>query len=180
MYRDCLFCWDSLLTPYWYLLDLVWPFVNQHIVLLSLISKLIYQTLNVIFFSFKFWLHYILHSQKQPILTMEPGEGVIYSTKWSPSRPSLFAATTATGLLLLYDLTQSQPVPMYKLEAGTQTGNTRAPVLTCQFNPHQWVQLYILSLLINILAFQNPYRPKWVFNWYFVVLIFWMDLNNNS
>ena len=125
---------------------------------------------------------YITFTQKQPILTMEPGEGVIYSTKWSPSRPSLFAATTATGLLLLYDLTQSQPVPMYKLEAGTQTGNTRAPVLTCQFNPHQWVQLYILSLLIYILitALFLCYRPKWVFYWYFVVLIFWMDLSNNS
>lgn len=73
MYRDSLFRWDSLLTPYWYLLDLVWPFVNQHTVLLSLISKWINQTLifffmnksNIkFFFSFEFWLHYILHSHR--------------------------------------------------------------------------------------------------------------------
>uniref|UniRef100_A0A8W8IMP9 WD repeat-containing protein 34 n=2 Tax=Magallana gigas TaxID=29159 RepID=A0A8W8IMP9_MAGGI len=76
--------------------------------------------------------------QKQPIMTLEPGEGVIYSTKWSFSRPALFAATTDTGLLLLYDLTQNQPVPVYKLEAGGLMGNNaRAPVLTCQFNQHQ-------------------------------------------
>ncbi|XP_048745989.1 cytoplasmic dynein 2 intermediate chain 2-like isoform X1 [Ostrea edulis] len=75
--------------------------------------------------------------QKQPIMTIEPGEGVIYSVKWSFSRPSLFAATTDTGLLLLYDLNQTQPVPVYKLEAGGQTGNTKASILTCQFNPHQ-------------------------------------------
>lgn len=70
-------------------------------------------------------------------MTIEPGEGVIYSVKWSFSRPSLFAATTDTGLLLLYDLNQTQPVPVYKLEAGGQTGNTKASILTCQFNPHQ-------------------------------------------
>ena len=83
-------------------------------------------------------IHCIHFIQKQPIMTLEPGEGVIYSTKWSFSRPALFAATTDTGLLLLYDLTQNQPVPVYKLEAGGLMGNNaRAPVLTCQFNQHQ-------------------------------------------
>ncbi|KAK3094883.1 hypothetical protein FSP39_007461 [Pinctada imbricata] len=71
--------------------------------------------------------------QVQPILTIEPGEGFIYSTKWSPVRPTLMAATTETGYLLLYDLRQNQPVPVQKLEASTN----KAPTFTCQFNPKQ-------------------------------------------
>ncbi|XP_069140209.1 cytoplasmic dynein 2 intermediate chain 2-like [Argopecten irradians] len=72
--------------------------------------------------------------QKQPVLTIEPGEGFISSTKWSPVRPSLIAATTESGYLLLYDLKNDQPVPIQKLEASID----KTAVHTCQFNPNQF------------------------------------------
>lgn len=87
MYRDCLFCWDSLLTPYWYLLDLVWPFVNQHIVLLSLISKLIYQTLNVIFFHLNFgYIIFYIH-RNSPSWQWSQGRGWYIPLSGPPAAP---------------------------------------------------------------------------------------------
>ena len=71
--------------------------------------------------------------QKSPVLTIEPGEGFVFSAKWSPVRPTLLAATTETGYLLLYDLKGDQTLPVLKMEASTK----KKPVYTCQFNVNQ-------------------------------------------
>lgn len=72
--------------------------------------------------------------QAQPVLTIEPGEGYVFSVKWSPVRPSLFAAATESGNVLFYDLKNNQSVPLKKLEANDK----KIPVYTCQFNPSQF------------------------------------------
>ena len=69
--------------------------------------------------------------QAQPVMTIEPGEGYIYSATWSPVKATVMAATTQSGHLLIYDLKQGRPVPIYKLQASPQ----KQPVYTCQFNP---------------------------------------------
>ncbi|KAJ8317071.1 hypothetical protein KUTeg_004975 [Tegillarca granosa] len=74
------------------------------------------------------------HGPAQPVLTIEPGEGYVFSVKWSPVRPSLFAAATESGNVLFYDLKNNQSVPLKKLEANDK----KIPVYTCQFNPSQF------------------------------------------
>lgn len=69
--------------------------------------------------------------QAQPVMTIEPGEGYIYSATWSPSKATVMAATTQSGNLLIYDLRQGKAVPVHKLQASPQ----KQPVYTCQFNP---------------------------------------------
>ncbi|KAL5022607.1 hypothetical protein ScPMuIL_001762 [Solemya velum] len=71
--------------------------------------------------------------QQTPVLTVEPGEGYIFSAKWSPMCPTVFAATTESGNLLLYDLKRNQPVPVQKIQASPN----RMPVFSCQFNPYR-------------------------------------------
>ena len=44
-------------------------------------------------------------SQSSPLLSVEPDCGYLFSVQWSPSRPLVFAAGSADGHLLLYDLT---------------------------------------------------------------------------
>ncbi|XP_050396132.1 cytoplasmic dynein 2 intermediate chain 2 [Patella vulgata] len=68
--------------------------------------------------------------QDQPTITVEPGEGYLYSAKWSPVRPTLLAAATEKGNLLLYDLKSDQLVPIHKIEASVDN----KPVYTLQFN----------------------------------------------
>ena len=77
-------------------------------------------------------LFYVAHCifQAQPVMTIEPGEGYIYSATWSPAKATVMAATTQSGHLLIYDLRQGKPVPVYKLQASPQ----KQPVYTCQFN----------------------------------------------
>jgi hypothetical protein len=61
-------------------------------------------------------------------VTIEPGAGYVYSAKWSPVRPMLFAAVTESGHLYFYDLKQGNAVPSLKLEVG------KHPVFSLQFN----------------------------------------------
>ncbi|CAH1783665.1 unnamed protein product [Owenia fusiformis] len=71
--------------------------------------------------------------QAQPIVTIEPGAGYLFSAKWSPVRPLVFAVATEDGQLLLYDLKSNQATPVHKLPASP----TKQPVYTLQFNQHQ-------------------------------------------
>lgn len=71
--------------------------------------------------------------QAQPVLTIEPGEGYITSVQWSPVRASVFAATTQSGHLLIYDLKNGHTIPVHKIQACPQ----KDPVFSCQFNSQQ-------------------------------------------
>ncbi|CAG5134760.1 unnamed protein product, partial [Candidula unifasciata] len=71
--------------------------------------------------------------QAHPIVTIEPGDGYLFSARWSPVKPSVLAVTTENGNLLLYDLRQGQMVPVHKLEASPN----RQPVYSLQFNTQQ-------------------------------------------
>ncbi len=54
--------------------------------------------------------------QTAPLVTIEPSMGYLFSAKWSPVRPLVFAVGTQDGSLLLYDLKHSQGGPLYKME----------------------------------------------------------------
>lgn len=71
--------------------------------------------------------------QAAPVITMEPGQGYLYSAKWSPVRPLVLAVTSASGHLLIYDLKQGKMTPVHKLEASPK----KVPVFSLQFNQHQ-------------------------------------------
>ncbi|ESO90367.1 hypothetical protein LOTGIDRAFT_233855 [Lottia gigantea] len=68
--------------------------------------------------------------QDQPTVIVEPGEGYLYSAKWSPVKPTLLAAVTESGYILIYDLKTGQLVPLHKIQAGVNN----SPVYTLQFN----------------------------------------------
>lgn len=74
--------------------------------------------------------------QAQPVMTIEPGEGYIYSATWSPVKATVMAATCQTGNLLIYDLRQGKTVPVHKVMASPN----KQPVYSCRFN-HQQTQL---------------------------------------
>nr|XP_006820378.1 PREDICTED: WD repeat-containing protein 34-like [Saccoglossus kowalevskii] len=71
--------------------------------------------------------------QAKPILTIEPGLGYLFSAKWSPVRPLVFALVTGEGHLLIYDLKTSKINPVYSLEAGDK----KEAVYTLEFNQSQ-------------------------------------------
>lgn len=71
--------------------------------------------------------------QVQPVLTIEPGDGYIYSATWSPVKATVIAATTHAGHLLIYDLKQGKTIPVHKIQASPQ----KQPVYACQFNTQQ-------------------------------------------
>ncbi|BFY97495.1 hypothetical protein BsWGS_00534 [Bradybaena similaris] len=71
--------------------------------------------------------------QAHPIVTIEPGDGYLFSAKWSPVKPSVLAVGSERGHLLLYDLRQGQMVPVHKLEASPN----KQPVYSLQFNTQQ-------------------------------------------
>ncbi|XP_055888204.1 cytoplasmic dynein 2 intermediate chain 2-like isoform X1 [Biomphalaria glabrata] len=71
--------------------------------------------------------------QAPPVLIIEPGEGYIYSSKWSPTRPAIFAAVSEKGNLLIYDLHSGNMTPIHKLEASPN----KVPVYSLQFNSQQ-------------------------------------------
>ena len=83
--------------------------------------------------SILFLYKYFFHIQGQPIITIEPGCGYLYSAKWSPVRPQVFALASEDGSLLIYDLKRGHGVPVFKLEASPKAN----PIYTMQFNPHQ-------------------------------------------
>ena len=66
-------------------------------------------------------------------MTIEPGVGYLYSARWSPVRPLVFAVTSEDGSLLIYDLKHSHGVPKYKLDGSAK----KQPVYTMQFNSHK-------------------------------------------
>lgn len=67
------------------------------------------------------------------MLVLEPGAGYLFSAKWSPVRPTVFALTTETGHLYIYDLRLGKLTPAHKLEASQK----KYPVYTLQFNQTQ-------------------------------------------
>jgi hypothetical protein len=69
----------------------------------------------------------------EPILTLEPNAGYLYSASWSPVRPVVVAAVTGSGKLIVYDLNKSHTVPALQLEASYD----KAPAFALQFNPKQ-------------------------------------------
>jgi len=71
--------------------------------------------------------------QTQPVLTIEPDDGYLFSAKWSPVRPSVLGTVTERGHLLLYDLRDGQMIPSFKIEASSN----KAPVYCLQFNHQQ-------------------------------------------
>ena len=103
------FCWYAHLS--------IDPVINCHIVLIDLDTN----------------LNTALHLQVQPVLTIEPGDGYIYSATWSPVKATVLAATTHAGHLLIYDLKQGKTIPLLKIQASPQ----KQPVYTCQFNTQQ-------------------------------------------
>ena len=85
------------------------------------------------------------------MLTIEPGKGYLFSACWSPVCPTVFAAVTESGHLLLYDLGSANLVPTQTVEASP----TKQPIYCLQFNAKQSVFIY-LSELESILVSQKP------------------------
>ncbi|KAK2163799.1 hypothetical protein LSH36_74g11005 [Paralvinella palmiformis] len=71
--------------------------------------------------------------QMQPVLTLEPSAGYLYSAKWSPVRPLVVAVVTESGQLLLYDLKRSRTSPVHKLNSSERN----RPLYSVQFNHKQ-------------------------------------------
>lgn len=68
--------------------------------------------------------------QMQPVLTLEPNAGYLYSAKWSPVRPLVVVLATESGQLLIYDLKQSRVSPIIKLNSSERS----RPLYSVQFN----------------------------------------------
>lgn len=71
--------------------------------------------------------------QAQPVFVMEPGKGYLFSASFSPVCPTVFAAASESGHLLLYDISSGNFVPAHTVEASP----TKQPVYCLQFNPKQ-------------------------------------------
>jgi hypothetical protein len=71
--------------------------------------------------------------QAQPVLVVEPGKGYLFSASFSPVSPTIFAAATESGHLLLYDVSSGNLVPAQTVDASP----THQPVYCLQFNTHQ-------------------------------------------
>ena len=69
--------------------------------------------------------------QPKPFQVLEPVSGYIFGVQWSPVRPLVFAATTALGSLLIYDLKKSRVGPVLQIPAN----QTKSPVYSVAFNP---------------------------------------------
>ena len=76
------------------------------------------------------------YPQSEPVLTLEPGAEYLYSAKWSPVRPLLFAVGAHDGTLLIYDLRQNRATPTLRLDAGAK----KEPVFSVEFSHAQYVQ----------------------------------------
>lgn len=71
--------------------------------------------------------------QSQPVLVLEPSCGIVFSARWSPTRPLVFAVTTEHGRLLFYDLKVSQTTPVLSLDVVAD----RKAVYAVEFNRQQ-------------------------------------------
>jgi WD40 repeat protein len=68
-----------------------------------------------------------------PLLSLEPDCGYLFALQWSPTRPLVFAAGSADGHLILYDLTVSHIKPSAVLDASPH----HRPVYSIQYNPQR-------------------------------------------
>uniref|UniRef100_H3CBU1 Dynein 2 intermediate chain 2 n=1 Tax=Tetraodon nigroviridis TaxID=99883 RepID=H3CBU1_TETNG len=65
-----------------------------------------------------------LHSLQQsaPLLSLKVCDSYVFQVQWSPSRPLVFAAATAEGLVQVFDLGRRSPRPVATLEGGGAAG----------------------------------------------------------
>ncbi|XP_062815503.1 cytoplasmic dynein 2 intermediate chain 2 isoform X4 [Anolis carolinensis] len=82
--------------------------------------------------------HVHLHSmlQAQPLVSLQLSKKYIFSVKWSPVRPLVFAAASGEGELHLFDFGKSSQRPSLSIQ---QTSD-QAPVYCLEFN-HRQAQL---------------------------------------
>ncbi len=71
--------------------------------------------------------------QSRSIVSVEPSSGYLFSARWSPIRPLVFAVVTGNGQLLIYDLKSSKVTPVQSLQASPN----KQAVYTLQFNTNQ-------------------------------------------
>ena len=86
--------------------------------------------------------------QTQSLSLTEPGLGYLYSAKWSPVRPLLYAVCAESGHLLFYDLKRSKTTPVVKLQASTN----KRPLYSMQFNAHKYVTAETLLFVCSRLT----------------------------
>ncbi|XP_070614987.1 cytoplasmic dynein 2 intermediate chain 2 isoform X4 [Erythrolamprus reginae] len=79
--------------------------------------------------------HVHLHSmlQARPLLSLQLSKKYIFSVRWSPVRPLVFAAASGEGEVQLFDFAKSSQKPSVYIR---QTPN-QAPVYCLEFNPRQ-------------------------------------------
>ncbi|XP_071947701.1 cytoplasmic dynein 2 intermediate chain 2-like isoform X2 [Antedon mediterranea] len=73
-------------------------------------------------------IHSVLESH--PVMVCEPGDSYLFSARWSPVRPLVFAVGTGEGRLLVFDLKKSKVLPVLSLEINKKG----VPVYTLEFN----------------------------------------------
>jgi len=66
-------------------------------------------------------------------MVIEPASGYLYTVRWSPTKPLVFAVTTQDGRALIYDLKKSQTTPAHVLEASP----SKQAVYVMEFNQKQ-------------------------------------------
>ena len=77
-----------------------------------------------------------------PILEIEAGEGYLYSARWSPIRPMVFAVTTESGKVLVYDLKKNKTTPSMAIEANDRG----VPIFSMQFNQARYFFYFYTSV----------------------------------
>ncbi|XP_077162587.1 cytoplasmic dynein 2 intermediate chain 2 isoform X1 [Paroedura picta] len=79
--------------------------------------------------------HIHLHSmlQAQPLLSLQLSKKYVFSVRWSPVRPLVFAAATGEGEVQLFDFGKSSQKPSISIQ---QTSN-HTPVYCLEFNSRQ-------------------------------------------
>ncbi|CAF90369.1 unnamed protein product, partial [Tetraodon nigroviridis] len=60
--------------------------------------------------------------QSAPLLSLKVCDSYVFQVQWSPSRPLVFAAATAEGLVQVFDLGRRSPRPVATLEGGGAAG----------------------------------------------------------
>ena len=74
--------------------------------------------------------------ESQPLVSLTPSYGYLFSASWSPSRPCVFAVGSQYGYVLIYDLMENMVNPVIKLSSDNKK---LAAVYCVQFNcsrPH--------------------------------------------